>query len=185
MRCVPPPPTRQSFLVATPGGGWTQPPPGLSDGDPTVRRCQRSYKGDHDHHKGAIVDGVDDPEVADTNTQTRPPLQCVGGRRVRVFRQERDHTVQPTSHRLVELVQGTNSGGAQLNAILLPLNVRAFLVHRCVEGGDVLKSELGGSNTSPSSLAVETVGKNVGRIQRLRRRSEWTRSQCNSEAARS
>ena len=56
-----------------------------------------------DDEENIVVNRVDDPVVTDPNAQTRPTLQCAGGRRSRVQCQQRDGTLEATTDRWVKL----------------------------------------------------------------------------------
>lgn len=74
-------------------------------------------KGDHDHEQDVVPDGVDDPVVADPDPESVPSLQLPRVWRARVFRQQRDRSLDSAPVLPVDLAQGTKGSRAQFDPV--------------------------------------------------------------------
>lgn len=71
----------------------------------------------HDDDQQHIVfDGVDDPIVADPDSETRPALESTSTGRSRILGEQSDCTLDPSSNLGVEFPQGADRRRAQLDA---------------------------------------------------------------------
>lgn len=108
-----------------------------------------------DHHEHVVLDGVDDPVVADPDTKTRPTLQRACPRGSRILGEQRDCALDPAANLRVELAQGADCRRAKLDAIRAHSQPRSALT--CSQGMFGPSSAIAASKAATSSASSRAV----------------------------
>ena len=117
---------------------------------PVVDLAAVSIRHDDDE-ENVIGNRVDDAVVTDPNAKARATLQSASSRGPRVLCQQRNDTLQSMTHRRVELTQGANGRGSQLDPVLAQVQPRSTLT--CSQGMFGPSSFIAASKAAASSAS--------------------------------